>query len=117
RVAENTTDGRESSLSGIACSATTAKTRERRLLAAVRYTSVKIADEGVSERSVQRPGEGLAAQVLGGLRRFLEELGQGLGDVLEDLAVLLGGQARRDADVAHEELVVFGPHRKSPQLR
>src|SRR4051812_17359971 len=89
-VAENTTDRRESLLSGFACRATTTKTRERNLL-------------------VQRPRERLAAKVRGRLRRLLQELGQRLGDVLEDLAVLLCGKPRGDADVAHEQLVVLRP--------
>src|SRR6185503_9623303 len=65
---------------------------------------------------VQGAGEGPPAQELGGLRPLLEKLRKCQGDVLEDFAVLLGREPRRDADIADEEIVRVAPHREARQL-
>src|SRR5438874_13052636 len=85
---------------------TTAETRERELLheRENRYTE---------ERLVQRSCEGTPPEELGGVRLLFEELGERPSDVLENLAVLLRGEPRRDADVGDEQLVVLAAHRKS----
>src|SRR5207253_1197365 len=65
---------------------------------------------------VQRPREGAPAQELGRSRLLFEEFGERAGDVLEDFAVLLGRQARRDTHVGNEKLVVLGAHREAREL-
>src|SRR6266850_954291 len=88
---------------------TTAETRERELL--------HECENCYSRRLVQGPCKGSSPQQLRSVRLLLEELGQGARDVLEDLAVLLRGEPRHDADVGDEELVVLAAHRKSPEFR
>src|SRR5260221_1081558 len=88
---------------------TTAETRERELL--------HECENRYSKSLVQRPCEGAPAEEFRSVRFFLEELCKRPGDVLEDLAVLLRGEPRRDADVGDEEFVVLAAHRKSAELR
>src|SRR5689334_4252795 len=66
---------------------------------------------------MQRTRERAPAQQLREVRLLLEDFGQRARDVLEDLAVLLRREARRNADVRDEELVVLAAHRKSAQFR
>src|SRR6476659_59034 len=66
---------------------------------------------------MQCAGESAASEEFTRLGLFLENVSKCAGDVLEDLAVLLSRQARRDADVGDEELVVLATYRKSPELR
>src|SRR5688572_22081225 len=65
---------------------------------------------------MQGAGEGAAAEDVTRLGLGLEQLGERLGDVLEDLAVLLGREPRGNADVADEELVVVATHREPTQI-
>src|SRR5207248_1825575 len=60
---------------------------------------------------VQGAGESAPAEKLGDFGMLGEEVRERAGDFLEDLAVLLGGERRQDADVRDEELVVVAAAR------
>src|SRR5688572_6747220 len=73
------------------------------VLACSKKANRGIPETTTDETLVQGPCEGAAAQPPPGLRLFLEQLTEGLGDVLVNLAVLLGGEPWRNADIAHVE--------------
>src|SRR5688572_6415132 len=82
----------------------------------------KTANRGVPETTtgeplVQGPRESAVAEPLARAGFLLQQIPQRLGDFLVNLAVLLGRNPWRNADIADEELLGLGADGKSAQIR